>query len=209
MTESLEEWLDKRRIKFILKRKPKVIKLKSEYYALYNSNKEKYFGNKPLTWRDYEEFSKNNYQGFVSIRSKLGIDRKNVRYNVPSAKVFETIQEMKLDPKEVSINESMPDDNLTIQGEITRLDGRTGKFGLELRYSTLKDKMNIALSKEEFYLAGLNAKLKIKSVMDEPSYENLNRLLDEFPNSAIEFSSYDISVGNLGHNTIFWEVRNY
>ena len=162
-----------------------------------------------MTWRDYYEFSKSNYQRNVSIRSKVGIDRKNVRYNVPPAEVLSKIKEMKLEPNEVSINESMPDDNLTIQGEITQLDGRSGEFGLELRYSTLKKPMNISLKEEEFYLRGLNAKLKLQSVMDEPSLENLNRLIVEFENPAIEFSSYDISVGHLGHNTIFWEVRNY
>jgi hypothetical protein len=204
--ESMEEWLDKRRAEFVLKQNPKKIISKSEYYALH---KEGYFGNRPLTWRDYNDFSQSNYSGNVSIRSKKGIDRVNVRYNVPYNKVLENINEMHLKLNEVSINESMPDNKLAIQGEITQLDGRNGYFGIELRYSTLKKQMNIALKEEEIYLNGLNAKLKIKSAMDAPSYDNLVRLFEEFPDSAIEFSSYDIGVGNLGHNTVFWEVRSY
>jgi hypothetical protein len=69
--------------------------------------------------------------------------------------------------------------------------------------------MNVALKERIFYLRGLNARLKIKSVMDPPSYENLERLFNEFPGHAVEFSSYEIGVGELGYNTLFWEVRNY
>lgn len=204
--ESLEEWLDKRRVEFVLKQNPKNIMFKSEYYAL---NKEEYFGNRAKTWDNYEDFLRSKYNGLVCIRSKVGIDRKQVRYNLPASEVLDNIKQMGLEPSQASINESMPDNNLTIQGEVIQLDGRTGQFGIELRYSTLKKTMNVALNEEDFYLRGLNAKLKLKGAMDVPSYENLLRLFDEFPNSAIEFSCYDIGVGHLGHNTIFWEVRNY
>ena len=202
----LGAWVEKNIANSILKEPRKNITCKPHYYALQRIG---YFGNIPKTWGNYEEFSKSNYKGRVSIRSKKGIDRDNVRYNIPSENVLRNIKEMELDPREVSINESMPNNLLTIQGEIIQLDGRTGHCGLELRYSDLKEVMNKALKEKEMYLRGLNALLKIKSVMDPPSYENLNRLFEEFPEHAIEFSSYEIVVGNLGHNTIFWEARNY
>ena len=106
----------------------------------------------------------------------------------------------------MKFNQSMPDEHLLIQGEI--MDGVGG--GLELTYSTIKKPMNLALVEEELFIKGLTTKILLQQNLSPSSYSDMVALLDIFPDSIIEFSSYDIPVGNLkGRNTIIWGVRNY
>jgi hypothetical protein len=42
------------------------------------------------------------------------------------------------------------------------------------------------------------------------SYEEFLMLGELYPGAVIEFTSYEIVLGNLkGRNTVVWEVRNY
>lgn len=46
--------------------------------------------------------------------------------------------------------------------------------------------------------------------MDPSSQQDLDDLLDLYPDATIEFTCYDIDLGVIpNRNTIFWEVRNY
>jgi len=187
------------------------IKDKEDYYFLYEKG---FFGNKALTWNSVEEIAKSKWDKLICIRGKRGIPRSKSRFNFTFEETINYLNELEREgiPREkMTFNQSMPDENLTIQGEVTRegkLVGRSADY-IYLTYSTIKEPMNLALEKETLYMQGLNALFKIKGVMDAPSYDNLNELFELFPESVIEFSCYDIPVGNLKRNTIFWEVRNY
>tara|TARA_Y100000310_G_scaffold268797_1_gene281602 strand:+ start:8044 stop:8268 length:225 start_codon:yes stop_codon:yes gene_type:complete len=74
----------------------------------------------------------------------------------------------------------------------------------------MKKPMNQALAKEELHVCGLDARSLLEENLFASSHSDITRLLKEFPKSIIEFSSYNISVGDLkGRNTVIWEVRNY
>lgn len=99
----------------------------------------------------------------------------------------------------------MPDERLTIQGEIINHYN-----GLNLLYSKIKKPMNLALAECQEYAKGLKAQLILKYFLSPSSYSDLEVLLEKYSESAIEFSTYSIPVGNIpGRNTVIWEVRNY
>ncbi|MCK9595579.1 hypothetical protein M0R19_00110 [Candidatus Pacearchaeota archaeon] len=211
--ESFQLLQEKRKEKFgksvylidkVFSRDPKTIKTKEECYALYQSG---FFGNKPLTWNSYEEIIADGWLGKVSMRSKKGAIRTSVKYKVPVENIQEMIKEMGREgvlEKEITFNESMPDDYISIQGEITRNEN-----GLCLFYSTLKEPMNIALKQNSSQVEGLRAKIMLQNKISNQSYEDLMNIMDMFPNDIVEFSSWTKPVGLDKKDTIIWEVRNY
>ncbi len=102
-------------------------------------------------------------------------------------------------------NESMPDELLIVQGEVMHY-----LWGLELTYTNVRKPMNKALEEETRYASGLVAKIILENAMDSSSFEDLMALFEIYPDSAVEFSTYEINVGDISNrNTVFWEVRNY
>jgi hypothetical protein len=192
-------------IKEIFSRKPLVILKKRESYALYESG---FFGNKPRTWNSYEEIMSDNYRGDFTIRSKSrGLREETSKYNIPKKQLAKEIRELEklgIDMSNIVFNESMPDDFIKIQGEVTRL-----YEGLHFHYSLLKTQMNTALREYPLNAKGLKAKMLLQENMSQVSYLNLEILLDAFPKSVIEFSTWSKNVGDKKEDTIIWELRNY
>lgn len=190
----------KERIKEILKNKK--ILLKEDYYLLYNSG---LLGNKAITWNNFEDFLKSNHN-LVCIRSKdVGI---KTRYNIPREKAEEEMKAMFLEGckrEDLRFNQSMPDQHLSVQGEIMITE-----TGLYVLYSKLKKPMKQGLAEQSLHASGLLAAKILEHYLSPSSLSDIQALLELFPDSIIEFSAYDIPVGNLpGRNTIIWEVRNY
>lgn len=195
---------DKKLIREIFARSPKTIKSKKECYTLYESG---FFGNKPLTWNSYEEIISKGYEGEVTIRSKRGIVRSNTQYNVHIKEIPKKIKQLGekgILEKNLTFNESMPDENISIQGEIMR-----SPSGLYLHYSTLKEPMNLALKKQPRNAKGLTAKLLLQNKMSPSSYIMIEEFLEMFPEDIIEFSSWKKNVGTEKKDIIIWEIRNY
>ncbi len=181
------------------------IPTKVECYERYNAGA---FGNKPLTWDSPEEIRKSGWSGRVCIRSKIGTRRGNVRYNIPLSeldKEIASLMESDVKIKHMRFNQSMPDEHLTIQGELMRTER-----GLYLLYSTIQFPMNEALRREQKHVFGLQAHMLLRQNLYPSSLSDIEALLEIYQDSVIEFSSYKIPVGNIpGRNTIIWEVRNY
>ncbi|VVB82020.1 Uncharacterised protein [uncultured archaeon] len=188
-----------------------VVNSKQEYYFLYENG---LLGNRPLTWNSIEEIAKSKWKGKICLRGKTGIPRSKSRFNMTLEETVKYVKELEqegISSEKLTFNQSMPDEHLTIQGEVTRegkLMGGKTDF-IFLTYSTIKEPMNRALEKETLHEQGINALVRIKENLDASSYENLLELFNMFPDAMVEFSSYEIGVGNLNRNTIFWEVRNY
>lgn len=105
----------------------------------------------------------------------------------------------------IVVSEAAPDEYIVAQGEVCRHIG-----GLEMRYSTLKTAMRNALPVSQHHASGLRAKMLIEHWMSPSSLNDLNELLDTYPDAVIEFSIYSIELGSCPHrNTLIWEVRNY
>jgi hypothetical protein len=184
----------------------KTIKNKREYYEMYDLG---LFGNRARVWESYEEILKSDWRGDVCIRGKgNGIPRQFAKYDVPFEKVREEIDfldKIGYPEKVLTFNQSMPNSFLSIQGEVIDYVG-----GLELTYTLVQKPMNLGLKERTQHARGLKANLILRSRMDPSSFADLQTLLEIYPESAIEFSTYEVSVGDIsGRNTVFWEVRNY
>lgn len=179
------------------------IENKQDFFLLYEAGR---LGNKAITWNSYEDILNSGWEGLVCIRGKDKIQRKKVKYNTPINEIPKIIEEFRKERIEkITFNQSMPDGHLIIQGEVMKTH-----LGLCLWYTTKKVPMNKALAEESLYAEGLKANILLETFMDPSSYSDLKDLMEIFPDSAIEFSTYDICVGTLPNkNTVFWEVRNY
>jgi hypothetical protein len=150
------------------------------------------------------------WKGEVCMRSKKGVARKQVRYNLRLEDVPEHIQqfeEIGIPEKMIGFNQSMPDEKLVLQGEVMIHERDFYLLG-----TTLKKPMNLALAENSFTLEGIIAKEMLKMKLNMESFSDLMNLLRTFPTSVVEFSAYKICVGNMantGRNTVIWEVRNY
>ena len=121
---------------------PKQIKSKREFYDLYNKG---VLGNRALTWNSYKEILDSGWRGKVCVRSKKGIARKKVAYNVPNKRVRDVIKSWEKQgytEENIIFNQSMPDERLTVQGEVRIMPG-----GYYLTYTTVKEPMNKAFEK--------------------------------------------------------------
>ncbi|MEK6898248.1 MAG: hypothetical protein AABX28_02715 [Nanoarchaeota archaeon] len=191
----------------VLSRKPPKILSKAENYALYEAG---LFGNKALTWNSYEEILKSGWHGGICMRSKKGVARKEVRYNIPLEDVpkhIEQFNKIGISEEMISFNQSMPDEHLILQGEVMKYE-----MEFYLAYTTIKEPMNKALAAETRYAEGFLAKKLITENVTQESLYEFQKLFGLFPTSVVEFSAYAIPVGTLAHlnrNTVFWEVRNY
>jgi hypothetical protein len=104
----------------------------------------------------------------------------------------------------VNFNESAPDERLVLQGEVSRFVG-----GLYLRYSTLKLPMRSAM-KDARDVGGASAQAILRGVLTGSSYEDLDALLELYPDAVVEFGAYAKCLGAIpGRNAVIWEVRAY
>lgn len=191
-------------IKTIFSRNPPSIKRKRESYWMYWNS---LFGNSPRIWESYNTLVSSKYSGEVTIRSKKGILKSDTLYNVKINEVQKEIAKLEkkgITQRELTFNESMPDKNISIQGEVSRLSE-----GLSLHYSEIKAPMNLALKQEPKNVTGLTAKLILQKKMPPEEFIILEEFLDQFPNDIIEFSTWTSPVGTLNKRTIIWEIRNY
>lgn len=192
-------------IKKIYSRSPPTVQTKNEGYLLYLNG---FYGNKPRTWNSYDELINSKYQGNVTLRTKQRINGHGItkyNLNLNNAKnEMEKLLENGFNKQHITFNESMPDNLLLIQGELTRMHQ-----GLYFTYSTEKTQMNTAMKNNPQIATGLTAKLLLEKNMSPESFEDLNILLDTFPNDIIELSCWGKNIGNLPRrNSLIWEIRS-
>ncbi len=178
---------------------------KSQFYDLWQKG---LLGNRPQAWPTLRDLRASGYDGLVTLRYRGqgggGVAATHVRADDVPAKVAE-LATNGVDAGRITFNESMPDENLLIQGEVARNVG-----GLDLTYSTepglpMRDAMREAKT-----AWGLVASLILNTFLDPNSRDDIETLLEMYPDAVVEFGSYDRDVGLLPRrNTVIWEVRHY
>jgi len=166
------------------------------------------FGNKLKTWSSVNDYNESKHVGSVTVRY---LGKSNVlggaycKYNVTDVdSVINEFAKLGADRNLFIINESAPDDNLLIQGEITH-----DYNGYQLFYSLEKGKMRDCL-KNGISVTGLQAKIIIQHYMFPNSFNDIIELIELYPNHVIEFSTYNHAIGDChNRNTVIWEVRKY
>ena len=183
------------------------VDFKQQSYVLYRNG---VLGNRPLTWNSLDEISKSGWNGLICIRSKKGIARSMTSFDKTYEQAEQIVKEwvsQGIDPKDITFNQSMPNQELAVQGEVMYpMDGG----GLYFYGSFVKKPMLLAFAENSFSVQGSQAVYLVHKHLFPQSLVDLERLLEQFPGNVVEFSAYNIPVGNLpNRNTIFWEVRNY
>jgi hypothetical protein len=164
-------------------------------------------------WDTLDDLQGSGYSGLVSVRYKQA-NSPYCRYLVPVSAVPLCIDEFSrqgASPSLFTFNESAPDDDLLIQGEVFRqniLD--IAEHPPYLTYSSAKLPMRKALQQDSHHAYGIKALTILKHYLDPNSYADLEELWERFPSSVVEFSTYSRQLGIYPHrNTIIWEVRDY
>lgn len=178
-------------------------KTKHEFYERYMRGE---FGNRPRTWATWDELKADSYRGRVAIRGLIpGIPcYYGVEVNDLLAGKLPVGCGTLVDKR---FNESMPDEFLTIQGNVW-----LSELGLRLEYSCEpnvghRNAVNPPLMRTAERTRALSL---LKTHMDDNSYSDLEELFELYPDGIIEFSTYSKHVGVLpGRSTVFWEVRSY
>ena len=130
-----------------------------------------------------------------------------------------------ISPDDFYLDESAPDHRVTLQAEVMNssrfIDMRyalytgmgmrntynLGTFYRGVRSPVLLDPYGFGVSIEPTW--GSPAVSILRHYLDANSWDNLQQILAEYPDDVVELSAYDCSVGVLGWNTLFWEVRGY
>lgn len=102
------------------------------------------------------------------------------------------------------LDESAPDHRVTLQAEVMNSD----RF-LEMRYA-----LHSGVGMRQAYgrmkhVHGAVVPVILKTYLDANSWDNLQEILATYRDSVVELSAYDVSVGQLGWNSICWECRNF
>lgn len=158
---------------------------------------------------------------------------------VPREKARETFEEWTKAGRKFLMDGSVPNDKSVLQGEVCRTEkGLQGflcirdllvrDFGF-IVYHELSEgrtppatvtgfldttglppmRQTMAAGWHHHY-GYLQTKLIIERYMDASSRDDLEILLDFYPDATVEFTVFDVNTGLFPHrNTIFWEVRNY
>lgn len=190
---------------------PQAPQTKATYYQRWFAGE---FGNVPQVWTTVEDLLKSGWQGRVTLRSTVRdayLPRHGIPVSdVPVSEVPRTVTELSrlgVETSKITVNETMPDKRLLIQGELYRMDNGQ----LTFFYSTSPGRLNESLVKDGRSLFGLQARLALGIVQreDPTTFDDLQLLLDRYPEAVIEFSTWSVKVGRLNRKSIIWEVREY
>ncbi|MCK4650196.1 hypothetical protein KAT36_03100 [Candidatus Pacearchaeota archaeon] len=187
------------------------IKTKEIFYTLYNKG---LLGNRPKIWKNIEKIHKSNWEKKYTIR--IAVPGHKGIYNIPKEQLQEKINELKLQgikEEHISFNQSMPDYKIKIQGEIMEITEEESKGfppGIYLTYNTIKKAMKEGFEEETLHAKDNEVIELLKKHLSPNSQLEIQNLINNFPNHAIEFSAYEMHIGDLPQrNTIIWEVRAY
>jgi hypothetical protein len=180
---------------------PRPVNTKKDFYRRFQKGE---FGNRSETWETYDEYVQSGYEDFIVIRSKTPggpciyfLERKTV------PKALETFHAKGY--YDLNFSAQCPEQDTELKGEVC-LTHR----GLFLRGSFSTLPMREAIKNHAFNAVGLTAHLVIRNSMNASSWDWLQHLLATYTEHVIEFTALRYCWGtNPGHNTLFWEVRNY
>jgi hypothetical protein len=146
------------------------------------------FGNTLPVWTDLDAFRKAGVTGKCGIRSnKPGGD---CYYNIPANDVGEFFENGMI------ISQMAPDEKLLLQGEFN-INSR------HLYYSKAQVPMRLALLNFGKYAHGAMAMHLLRTYLNPSSIADFEVLMEQYPESVIEFGAYDIDLGTVpGRNTI-------
>ena len=153
-------------------------------------------------WETIRDIETSGYNGFVNVRDSRP-STKIMKYGILMKDLHNVVLKMDVPENILYFNETAPDEYILIQGELMQSDEH-----LDLTYSFEKASNRKALMNPSF-ARGLTAKMLIERYMDRDSLDDINEILESYPDHIIEFSTFSIKLGSLNKNTIIWEIRKF
>lgn len=178
------------------------ITTKSEFFDLWNKG---VLGFKLRTWETPEDAVAAGVP-LVGFR-QLGVAGGGKFEMTDLAGIHATASRWRSAGLRFMICEAAPDDKGTIQGEVCRgLRGWEGFLGpvvggRRMRQSIADGHITARTSAETRFL--------LRTYLSPASLDDLDALLDLYPDATVELTAYGDHDFERGRNTIFWEVRNY
>lgn len=177
------------------------IRSKRKFYELWEAG---VIGNRTLLWRNVEDIPRNIAKvGFREMGRGGGAWEL-----VPRDQAEATAARWKAAGRNFIMDGSVPNDHSIMQGEVVRTHNGLESF-LAIGHGLPPMRQTIAAGLHK-HRGSLETRLLLKTYMDPCSQDDLETLLDLYPDSAIEFTCFEVKTGMFPHrSTIFWEIRNY
>lgn len=179
------------------------IKTKSEFYRLWKAG---VLGNRTQIWSSLEEAlaGESAKIGFREVGKAGG----GAWERVERCDLIVAYRRWKDRGRLFIMDDSVPNEHAVLQGEVCRtFRGLESYLVVGHAVPPMRQTMAAGLHRSYGYLA---TKTILDQYMDPSSRGDLDDLLELYPEATVEFTTFDIDVGNIpGRNTIFWETRNY
>jgi len=192
------------------------IRSKRVFFELWEAgvlgNRTRLWRSPDQAWYEWVKFQKTSVDsvypeiGFREIR-KPGTTGAGKWEKVPWYKMWSTAEQWQAEGREYVMDDGCPDQYRTLQGEVVRTErGLEGFLETEGKLP-MRPAMAAGHMKHRSYL---ETRLLLEKYMDPSSRDDLDSILEMFPDHAVEFSCFSVNVGIFPrHNTLFWEVRMY
>lgn len=191
------------------------IKNKREFFAMWEAG---VLGNRTRLWRHPDDawqwvktqpHSANTTTpeiGFRELR-KPGTVGAGKWEKVPWFKMWSTADRWRAEGREFVMDDGVPNEKQTLMGEIVRTARGMEGFLTLATPLPMRPAMAAGLLKPRGYL---ETRLLLEKYMDPSSRDDLDMILELFPDHAVEFSCFSVNVGIFPRrNTMFWETRLY
>jgi hypothetical protein len=178
------------------------IRSKQEFYRLWRAG---CLGNRTLLWNALEDVPADIAKvGFREI-GKAGGGAWELSERAQAEAVW---LKWTLAKRKFIMDGSVPNDHSVMQGEVCRtLRGLESFLAVGQALPPMRETIAAGGHEHRGYLA---TKVLLDHYMDPSSRDDLDSLLELYPEATVELTCFDIDTGVIpGRNVIFWEVRNY
>lgn len=178
---------------------------KAEFFRLWEAG---VLGNRPHLFHSAAEAHASGFS-LIGFR-QLGPRGGGAWCRVPRHRVYKTAEKWsKLGVPFIMDSGTAPagDANITLQGEVCRTcQGLVGLLGVTPGFAMRPAlQRGLLLPRTSATVLAL-----LHRYMDPSSQDDLEALLDLYPDAVVEFTCFSRDTGIIpGRNTIFWEVRDY
>jgi hypothetical protein len=176
---------------------------KAEFYRLWEAG---VLGNKPETWREIGPALKANIRDYA-LREVGAAGGGKFEICPSRLQLMSAVMRWNYEGRRWVITGVAPNHLSQLQGEICcterGLEGFLGvRTGVNMREAMAQ---GLLLPRSPAVTRTL-----MRHFIDPASLDDIDELLERYPDAAIEFCSYSVNVGVIpGRNTLIWEVRDY
>lgn len=175
---------------------------KPEFFRLWNAG---VLGFKLRTWEDPKVAVASGVP-LVGFR-QLGVAGGGAFEMCTGAQILDVASRWTAEGRRFMVCEAAPDERGTIQGEVCRtFRGWEGLLGPVVGGRRMRDSIRDG---HLIPRGNLETRALLRAYLSPASLDDLDALLDLYPDATVELTAYGDHDFDRGRNTIFWEVRNY